>query len=135
MSRFMTKRLPVRHDTIAPDGADVRVLLGVERGNMAHFELAPGQTSVAEAHHTVDEIWYFVRGRGEMWRKLGDQEEVVPVDPGVCITIPVGTHFQWRSFGYEPLAAIGVDMPPWPGGEESYFVEGKWEPTVESGPG
>ena len=135
MSRFMTKRLPVRHDTVAPDGADVRALLRVERGNMAHFELAPGQTSVAEAHHTVDEIWYFVRGRGEMWRKLGDQEEVVPVDPGVCITIPVGTHFQWRSFGYEPLAAIGVAMPPWPGGGESYSVEGKWEPTVESGPG
>jgi mannose-6-phosphate isomerase-like protein (cupin superfamily) len=102
---------------------------------MAHFELAPGQTSVAEAHHTVDEIWYFVRGRGEMWRKLGDQEEVVPVDPGVCITIPVGTHFQWRSFGYEPLAAIGVAMPPWPGGGEAYSVEGKWESTVESGPG
>jgi len=134
MSGFMTKRLPVKRDTIAPDGSDVRILLDLERGGMAHFELAPGQTSVAEAHRTVEEIWYFVRGRGEMWRRLGDQEEVVPVDPGVCITIPVGARFQFRSFGYEPLAALGVTMPPWPGEGESYFVEGKWEPTVESGP-
>jgi mannose-6-phosphate isomerase-like protein (cupin superfamily) len=101
---------------------------------MAHFELAPGQTSVAEAHRTVEEIWYFIGGRGEMWRKLGDQEVVVPVDPGTSITIPVGTHFQWRSFGYEPLAALGVTMPPWPGEGEACFVEGPWEPTVESGP-
>jgi mannose-6-phosphate isomerase-like protein (cupin superfamily) len=134
MSEFMTKRLPVKHDAIAPDGSDVRVLLGLEGGGMAHFELAPGQTSVAVAHHTVQEIWVFLSGRGEMWRKLGDREEVVPVDPGVCLTLPVGTHFQFRSFGYQPLAALGVTMPPWPGQGEAYFVEGRWEPTVEPGP-
>jgi mannose-6-phosphate isomerase-like protein (cupin superfamily) len=100
---------------------------------MAHFELAPGETSVAVAHSTVEEIWFFSTGRGEMWRKLGDQEEVVQIDPGVCITIPVGTHFQFRSFGYEPLAALGVTMPPWPGEGEAYQVEGKWEPTVKTG--
>jgi len=57
----------------------------------------------------------------------------VPVDPGVCITIPLGTHFQFRSFGYEPVAALGITMPPWPGEGEAYSVEGKWEPTVEAG--
>jgi mannose-6-phosphate isomerase-like protein (cupin superfamily) len=135
MSDFMTKRLPVAPHATAPDGSDVRILLGLDGGNMAHFELAPGQTSVAVAHHTVEEIWYFLSGRGEMWRKLGDQEEVVPVDPGVCITILVGTHFQFCSFGYEPLAALGVAMPPWPGEGEAYKVEGKWTPTVEAGSG
>jgi mannose-6-phosphate isomerase-like protein (cupin superfamily) len=64
MSGFTTKRLPVARDVIAPDGSDVRNLLGLERGGMAHFELAPGQTSVAEAHRTVEEIWYFLSGRG-----------------------------------------------------------------------
>jgi mannose-6-phosphate isomerase-like protein (cupin superfamily) len=135
MSSFSTKRLPVARDVVAPDGSDVRILLRLERATMAHFELAPGQTSVAVAHHTIEEIWYFLNGRGEYWRKLGDQEEVVPVEPGVCITIPVGTHFQFRSFGYEPLAALGVCMPPWPGEEEAYQVEGKWPPTVEAGSG
>jgi len=135
MTEFRTMRCPVAPDVVAPDGADVRNMLTLDGGGMAHFELAPGQTSVAEVHRTVDEIWYFLRGRGAMWRKLGDQETVEPVDPGVCITIPVGTHFQWRSFGYEPLAAIGITMPPWPGPGEGHQVEGKWEPTVKSGTG
>lgn len=122
MGEFLTKRLPVARDDVAPDGSDVRILLGLDRGGMAHFELAPGVISVAVAHHTIEEIWYFLSGRGEMWRKLGNQEEVVPVDPGTCITIPVGTHFQFRSFGYEPLAALGVTTPPWPGEREAYHV-------------
>jgi mannose-6-phosphate isomerase-like protein (cupin superfamily) len=130
MSKFSTKRLPVRRDAVAPDGSDVRVLLQLRDGSLAHFEFAPGQTSTAVAHRTVEEIWYFVNGRGEMWRKLKDQEEVVPVDPGVCITLPVGTHFQVRSLGSEPLAAIGVTMPPWPGEGEAYGVQGKWAPTA-----
>ena len=135
MSNFNTKRLPTPPDAIAPDGSDVRILLGLDGGGLAHFELAPDETSVAVAHRTVEEIWYFLSGRGEMWRKLNDHEEVVPVDPGICITIPVGTHFQFRSFGYEPLAALGVTMPPWPGEGESYEVEGEWPPTMQPGTG
>jgi len=54
----------------------------------------------------------------------------VPVESGVCLTIPLGTHFQFRSLGAEPLAALGVTMPPWPGEEEAIMVEGKWEATV-----
>lgn len=123
---FDTKRLPARPDDLAPDGSDVRVLLGLDRGGMAHFELAPGRTSGAVAHRTVEEIWFILGGRGEMWRKQGQREEVVPLEPGVCISIPLGTHFQFRSFGAEPLAAIGVTMPPWPGAGEGFEVEGKW---------
>ena len=102
-------------------------------GHPEVFILAPGGVTVAKAHRTVEEIWYFLTGRGEMWHKLGDQEKVVEVYPGICITIPAGTHFQFRSFGYEPLAALGVTMPPWPGEGESYRVAGPWEPTVEAG--
>lgn len=129
---FDTKRLPVARDAVAPDGSDVRILLRIEeKGSIVHFELPPGQTATAVAHRTVNEIWYFLTGRGEMWRKQNDHEEVVPVDPGICLTIPKGTHFQFRSFGYEPLAAVGVTIPPWPEDEdEAYEVEGKWEPTV-----
>ena len=130
MSGFSTKRLPVRPDAGSPDGADVRVLLELRGGSLAHFEFAPGQTSTAVAHRTVEEIWYFVNGRGEMWRKLKDLEQVVPVDPGVCISLPAGSHFQVRSLGSEPLAAIAVTMPPWPGDGEAYSVPGRWTPTM-----
>jgi mannose-6-phosphate isomerase-like protein (cupin superfamily) len=109
----------------------VRVLLSLRGGSMAHFALAPGQTSRAVTHRTVEEIWFFLSGRGEMWRKQGEHEEIVPVEPGVCLTIPLGTRFQFRSFGDEPLTAVAVTMPPWPGEGEAVIVEGPWLPTVE----
>ena len=134
MADFSTKCLPNTPDAIAPDGSDVRILLELAAGGMAHFELAPGETSTAVAHRTVEEIWFFLSGRGEMWRKQDQREEVVPVQPGVCITIPLGTHFQFIAFGHEPLAALGVTMPPWSGEGEAYVVEGKWEATVPRKP-
>ena len=127
---FETKRLSLAPDATAPDGSEVRILLRIEhRGSMAHFSLPPDQVSIPVAHRTVEEIWYFLTGQGEMWRKQGDREEVVPVQPGVCLTIPVGTHFQFRSSGDESLSAIGVTMPPWPDEGEAFEVEGPWPPT------
>ena len=131
MTPFDTKRLTPSRDAIAPDGSDVRVLLSLTRGSMAHFELSPGQTSKAVTHRTVEEIWFFLSGRGEMWRKqAGHADLVVAVEAGVCVTIPLGTHFQFRSLGTEPLSAVGVTMPPWPGEGEAIIVQGKWEATV-----
>jgi mannose-6-phosphate isomerase-like protein (cupin superfamily) len=135
MTDFATTRLPPAPVATAPDGTDVRPLLALAGGSFAHFELSPGSTSVAVAHRTVEEVWYFVGGRGEMWRRQGEREEVVPVEPGVCLTIPLGTQFQFRSFGDAPLAMVVVTMPPWPGGEEAYEVQGKWAPTVGAGAG
>jgi mannose-6-phosphate isomerase-like protein (cupin superfamily) len=86
--------------------------------------------SRAVAHHSVDEIWFFLSGHGEMWRRQDAQEEIVKVDAGVCLTIPVGTRFQFRSIGRQPLTAIGVTMPLWPGDGEAYEVQGPWSPTA-----
>jgi mannose-6-phosphate isomerase-like protein (cupin superfamily) len=97
---------------------------------MGHYELPPEQVSLAVTNRTVSEIWFFLSGHGEMWRKQDTREEIVPVDYGVSITIPLGTHFQFRSLGDRPLTAIGVTMPPWPGDGEAIVVEGKWQPTV-----
>ena len=130
MTEFAALRLPAERTAVAPDGSDVRVLLGLAGGGMAHFELRPGETSTAVTHRTVEEIWFFLSGRGEMWRRQGDREEVVAVEPGVCLTIPLGTHFQLRSLGDEPLAALGVTMPPWPGEGEAVPIPGKWPATV-----
>jgi mannose-6-phosphate isomerase-like protein (cupin superfamily) len=133
-SVFQTKRLPAHPDAVAPDGSDVRVLLQARGGGVAHFELAAGQTSAAVRHRTVEEIWYFLRGQGEMWRKSGDGEQIVPVSAGVCVTIPLGTSFQFRAGGDESLTAIGATMPPWPGPDEALVVSGPWKPTVHHPP-
>ncbi len=131
---FDTKLLSASMDAVAPDGSDVRVLLAGTRGGLAHFELAAGETSVAVRHRTVEEIWYFLQGRGEMWRRLDEHEQTVEVSRGVCITIPVGTAFQFRARPEEPLAAIGATMPPWPGAGEAVIVDGPWKPTLAPGP-
>lgn len=125
---YDTMRLPARPDLVAPDGSDVRVLLKTARGSMAHFELAAGRASDAIRHRTVDEIWFVLSGQGEMWRKDDRREEVVALGPGVCVTIPVGTHFQFRALAGEPLRAVGVTMPPWPGTQEADPVAARWPP-------
>jgi mannose-6-phosphate isomerase-like protein (cupin superfamily) len=101
----------------------------LKEGGMIHFELAPNRISKAVTHRTVEEIWYFVAGRGQVWRKQNGHAAVVDVHPGVSLTIPLGTQFQFRSFSYEPLAAIAVTMPPWPGEGEAIIVKGEWEPS------
>jgi len=119
--------LPAEPTVVAPDGSDVRVLLGLSAGGMAHFELAAGSVARAVRHRTVEEVWFIVAGRGEMWRKQGEREETTLLEPGVCLTIPLGTHFQFRASPVEPVAAIAITMPPWPGEGEVVFVCGPWE--------
>ena len=123
---FTTTHLKSEPNYIAPDGMAVRLLPQISHGGIAHFELPPGATSSAVSHRSVNEIWYFLAGRGQMWRKQGIHEEIVDVYPGVAVTIPRGTHFQLRSFGHEPLGAVGVTMPPWPGCEEAVPEKGHW---------
>jgi mannose-6-phosphate isomerase-like protein (cupin superfamily) len=128
--KFETKHLPRKADAIAPDGSEVRVLCQLSRGGLAIFSLSPNAVSKAVAHRTVEEVWYILSGKGRMWRKLGEKEEIVELGPGTSLTIPTGTHFQFRCDGHEPLNAIGATMPPWPGENEASFVDGAWRPTV-----
>jgi mannose-6-phosphate isomerase-like protein (cupin superfamily) len=93
---------------------------------MAHFKLPAGHTSVAVAHHSVEELWYIVSGRGQMWRKSGAEESIVELVPGLSLAILPGTHFQFRNTGLKPLEVIGVTVPAWPGAEEAYQVPRKW---------
>jgi mannose-6-phosphate isomerase-like protein (cupin superfamily) len=128
MTAFATLRLPAAPTVVAPDGSDVRVLLSLPGASTAHFELGAGRVSHAVAHRSVDEVWYVLAGAGQMWRKQGERQEVVALEPGVCLTIPVGTHFQFRASGSQPLAAVAVTMPPWPGESEAMIVQGHWQP-------
>ena len=130
MVSFETMALPAEPTVLAPDGSEVRVLLQLAGGSLAHFRLQPGQTSIAVAHRSVEELWYVVSGRGEMWRKLGDAEETVELVAGSCVSIPVGTAFQFRCTGDEPFDAVAVTLPPWPGPDEAVAVEGAWQPRV-----
>jgi mannose-6-phosphate isomerase-like protein (cupin superfamily) len=123
---MQTKRLADRHDCLAPDGSEIRLLAAGERGSFVHCALPPGGVSRAVRHRSVEEIWYFLSGTGEVWRKVGETEETVEVSAGLCLTIPCGAHFQFRNTGAGRLEFVLVTMPPWPGDPEAVRVEDHW---------
>ncbi len=130
MPDFATKTLPAAYDVLAPDGSEVRILQQMARGSMAHFTLHPGQVTKAAKHRTVDEMWFIVSGKGQIWREQNGRAEIVPVQFGTSITIPVGTAFQFRAADNDSLGIVGVTMPPWPGEDEAVFVPGAWPANV-----
>ncbi len=118
--------LPQKMDLYAPDGSEIRLLAATGRASMVHCLLPPGAVSSPVCHRTVDELWYFLSGRGQVWRKFGSEEMVASVQPGMSLNIPLGTHFQFRAAGPEPLVFIIVTLPPWPGADEAVPVAGHW---------
>jgi mannose-6-phosphate isomerase-like protein (cupin superfamily) len=128
---FATKQLGEAYDVLAPDSSEIRLLVGTTRCSLAHGTLPPGRVSLAITHRTVEEVWYVTAGRGQIWRKHGDHETVVELEPGTALTIPTGVHFQFRSTGAEPLCFVMCTMPPWPGEQEAARVPDHW-PVVET---
>ena len=130
MEPFAIKHAAAAPDAAAPDGSEVRLLCATLRASMAKFTLRSGAVSKAVAHRTVEEVWYVITGSGRMWRKSGDREEMSELAAGCSLTIPAGTQFQFRCDGAEPLEAVAVTMPRWPGEGEAYPVAGPWQATV-----
>jgi mannose-6-phosphate isomerase-like protein (cupin superfamily) len=93
----------------------------------------PGQVNRATVHATVSEFWHVLAGEGQIWRRDGTGEETTALLRGVSIDIPVGTAFQYRCTGVDPLQFLCITMPPWPGDREATFIEGPWEPNAPEG--
>lgn len=123
----VVRRAP-RPDAIAPDGSEIFLLLGPEQGttraSMVEVVLPVGEVSTAVRHRTVEELWYFLEGRGQVWRRLPDgAEQVAEVEPGLALAMPTGCAFQFRNTGERPLRFLCVTCPPWPGAHEAEVVE------------
>jgi mannose-6-phosphate isomerase-like protein (cupin superfamily) len=120
------------YDYLAPDTAEVRLLCEMRGGGVAHCLVPPGHTTLAVTHAHLEEIWYFLSGKGQVWRKHGEHEEVSDVAAGTCVPIQPGVHFQIRNTGEEPLCFLMSTMPPWPGAHEARRVPDYW-PVVPGG--
>lgn len=126
VENFTTISLPGKPSYIAPDGSEIRLLAKTKTGEIAHATLPLRGVSLAVKHKSVDEIWYFISGKGQVWRRQGNQEAIVDANKGTCLTIPVGTHFQFRNTGSEPRCFVIATIPPWPGPEEAVRVDDYW---------
>jgi mannose-6-phosphate isomerase-like protein (cupin superfamily) len=81
---------------VPPDDHEVRVPLVRKGGLLGHCALPPKKISFAVMHQTVQEAWYFVQGKGQVWRKQGDIEEIV---------VDVGT---WHNFSNTYKSTVSV---------------------------
>jgi len=121
-----TVTIPQDYHHIAPDGAEIRELLENQHAGIAQGFLPTGVVSKTFRHKTVSEFWYVLSGKGKIWRKDNQEEQITELVPGVTIDIPQGTAFQYRSD--EDLTFIIVTMPPWPGADEAVEIDtGKWQ--------
>ena len=89
-SPLATKSLGAAPDATAPDGAAVRLLLALNGGSMAHFELPADAVSHAVKHRTVEEIWYVLSGQGRLWRRHGGGERIEALNPEPQLRSPLG---------------------------------------------
>jgi mannose-6-phosphate isomerase-like protein (cupin superfamily) len=123
---MLTKTLSAGYDYLAPDGSEIRLLAESGAGGLSHCTLPPGNISSAVKHRSVQEIWYVMAGKGEVWRNDGHEDLVTPVEPGVSLLIEPGTRFQFRCLGSQPLEILIATMPKWPGPQEAVAETGYW---------
>lgn len=90
-------------DATAPDGSEIRLLLDerhhAQKASMVEVALAAGQVSRPVRHLQVEEVWYVLEGRGQVWRCPPDagtaSVPAVSVASGDALVIPVGWSFQF----------------------------------------
>ena len=131
MIPFESNHVSQDYDVLAPDGSEIRYLHSLPGASVVHCSLPVGLVSIPVTHRTVEEVWYFLSGVGQVWRKQGESEQVLDVSAGVSLTIPLGTQFQFRNTGDVPLEFVIVTTPPWPGEDEAVVLDaGSWPPTI-----
>jgi mannose-6-phosphate isomerase-like protein (cupin superfamily) len=116
-------------DAIAPDGSEIRLLVtDAARASLVEVTLPAGAVSRPVRHRTVEEIWFFLAGRGRVWV----DGPIHHVAPGSRVVIPTGAAFQFAAAAASALRFLCYTSPPWPGEHEAEAVAagGLGAPTV-----
>ena len=112
-------------DILAPDGAEIRILLdrqqGATRLSLAEALVKPGERTACVSHQTIEEFWYILKGAGLFHRFSPDglEQQTAEVAPGDALLIPTGYRFYVENTGDEDLIFLCADTPPWPGPDEA----------------
>lgn len=97
---------------ITKDGSEIRELLAYRNSNirkqsLAEARLKPGARTAPHYHPKTEEIYYILRGSGEM--TIGQQSR--SVGPGDAIAIPPGEVHTILNTGAEPLVFLCCCAP------------------------
>jgi len=108
-----TKVLTEAYDYISPGGAsEIRELPSFDQGEITHARALPARPSIAATTTGLYELFFILGGEGELWRRSGDLEDVTPLRPGRCVSVPPGISFQYRATN-GPLDFIVSTAPRW----------------------
>jgi mannose-6-phosphate isomerase-like protein (cupin superfamily) len=82
--------------------------VGAEHITVGWATFPEGSAPPGHVHPTQEEVVFIVSGRGQ----LVSPEVTVPLEPGVAVYIPVGTHHATVSLGPGPLEMVCSFSPP-----------------------
>lgn len=101
-------------DSVSPGGgAEIRLILQTEAGDLAHAVCPAGQTAPTHELPELDEAYFILAGRGEIWRRYDGHEGISKLRAGIFVWMPAGTQFQYRASGGESLVFLVAVMPSW----------------------
>src|SRR5688500_6546526 len=87
----LIRKKETNYDYLAPDTSEIRLLLtenDTHSVSLAHCTLPADCTSIACMHKSVEEIWYFLSGTGEVWLNNAEVEIIHLVTQNTVLTIP-----------------------------------------------
>ena len=99
---------------ITKDGSEIRSILdrtnsAVRNQSLAEALLPPGAATEPHLHPLTEEIYYVLRGIGQMTLGMERQR----VGPGDGVLIPPGTPHTIENVGEEPLVFLCCCAPPY----------------------
>ena len=99
---------------ITKDGSEIRSILdrtnsAVRNQSLAEALLPPGAATEPHLHPMTEEIYYVLRGIGQMTLGMERQR----VGPGDGVLIPPGTPHTIENVGEEPLVFLCCCAPPY----------------------
>ena len=102
MPPFESNQVKTEYDLLAPDGSEIRLLHSLSGASVVHCALPVGAVSTPVTHRTVEEVWFFLAGEGQVWRKQDERELVLDVRSGLSLTMPFGTAVSVPQHGRGP---------------------------------
>ena len=132
---WLTKRLGRDADYVSPGGAsEIRLLPSFAEGEIVHAHTQAGATSVAAALSGLGELFFVLRGEGELWRSTGDLDDLTRLVPDRCVSIPPGVAYQYRA--ESDLDMLVATAPRWSRENWAETERAYWDPagSVQASP-
>ena len=127
MVSWSTALLAAQPTRTAPSrNVNIRMLPNLPSGEITHAEMITKLTSKPAFMDKLTEFFYVLEGEGQLWRRAGNEEEVIQLKPGRCVSMPPGVHFQYQCTE-PPLRFLVVVAPRWDHRYWHEASEGYWD--------